>query len=69
MVDGIYDQRNNKIAVDKLCGGFPRGYLLRCRRKYCFSVINTKRGGVPHICYRLCSVKQPERSKSSSPER
>lgn len=63
MVDSIYDQRNTKLAVGKLCGGFPRGYLLRCHRKYCFLVINTQRGGVPCICYRLCSVKQLERSK------
>lgn len=68
MVDGIYDQKNTELDVDKLCGGFPRGYLLRCCRKYCFSVINTK--GEEFLIFATdCARLSSQRGQKALPQR
>lgn len=68
MVDGIYDQKNTELDVGKLCGGFPGGYLLRCCRKYCFSVINTK--GEEFLIFATgCAQLSSQRGQKALPQR
>lgn len=68
MVDGIYDQKNTELDIGKLSGGFPRGYLLRCCRKYCFSVINTK--GEEFLIFATgCAQSSSQRGQKALPKR